>query len=80
MTFDSNDIESHREIRKAIIPCDDHGCCQNDFALFMLTDGMVGGGRKSGRYSVTNFNKCQALLIEHDEIDLATTAMKISSD
>ena len=78
-TFDRDYIKTHRLHRESTVLRDIHGGRSNDFSLFMMID-RVARRRERSRCAIPYFDKCQAIDVKHDEVDLATSAVKISHD
>jgi hypothetical protein len=59
--------------------CNKHGSRTNDFPLFAGINS-VASRRESRRRTVPDLDKDQAALVQHDEIDFATSAAEVSND
>jgi len=59
-----------------MVSCDVHGGSANDFPLLAMIDCMA-GGRERSTSAIPNFDKRQAVPIEHDQVDFATAAAEV---
>ena len=50
--------------------------CANDLALLVMIDGEARLGETRG-LPISDFNKHEALLIEHDQVDFSTAGAKV---
>ena len=62
-----------------MISCDEHCCCPNDLSLLVMVDGVARMREYSG-CPISHFDECQAVAIEHDQVDFAATAVEVSGD
>jgi len=62
-----------------LLPCQEQGCCVQNLALFASVDGRR-WRRKSGRPAVAHLDKCEAVAIQHDQVNLAAAPAEVLCD
>jgi len=76
-TLYRNNIETHDVTGIAAIARIEHSGCTDNFALLMAINGMA-RLRKFRRGSITDLHECQASIVQHDQVDFTTAAMKVA--
>ena len=77
--IDGDHIETHRAAGELRSLCQEQGRRTNQFPLLVNIDGRPGTG-DSPAASKTNFGKDQAIVVQHDKIDLTESAAKVAGD
>jgi hypothetical protein len=77
VALDGDHVETHPERRIAAFAREEHGGRAHDLALFAEVD-RIRWPRKFSGSSASNFDKGQALKVEHDQVDFAAAAAKIA--
>ena len=77
--IDTDNVEPRRPSRECGAPREKNFGCPDELFLFRPIHGQ-GGARESAGGSVSHFDEYDAIIVEHDEIDLAMAAAKIALD
>jgi len=79
ITRDRDDIEAHGVARVALLACKKQGGRTQEFALFALINCRRWSRINCG-CPVTNFDECQALAMQHNQIDFTAATSVVACD
>lgn len=78
-TDDGDDVEAHRVIGEVRVSGQEH--CGGAHKLLLLSVIHRNCGRhESGRLAITYFDENEAVVMEHDEVDLTAAMMKVTGN
>jgi len=65
--------------RVVFLACEKQGGRAQDLVLFAMVDGQC-RARKSRGLPVAHFDECQAIAVQHDQVNLAAASTEIPGD
>ena len=78
-TLDCHDVESHDVICVVTVACVEKGGRADYFLLLVAIHGMA-GLCKAGGGSESDFHEDEALVVEHDQVNLAAATAEVSGN
>ena len=79
LAFNRDDIKSHDVLRKSAVTRGEQRSCAYELALLVTVNRQSGFG-KSRRASAADFNECQTISIEQDQVNFAAAGTKVARD